>query len=69
MAYDNEKLYVVTRAKVERYADGSVFQFGDSAPFKLFRTRAGARKYAKDMQARSKNLSYKVEAVSWGPEQ
>ena len=39
------------------------------APFKVFRTRAAARKYAKDRNAESKRYHYTAIPATWGPEQ
>jgi hypothetical protein len=38
-------------------------------PFKVFRTRYAARKYAGDMRSRSRKFDYTVRSISWGPEQ
>ena len=66
MSADNEKLWVVTRHKLK---PGYLFPISDNVPFKVFRTRLAARKYAKDMTEKAKRYGYYVDGVTWGPEQ
>lgn len=37
-------------------------------PYKLFRTRAAARRFVKTKLAKSNRYNYSVERVTWGPE-
>ena len=61
---DNEVLWLVTRYRI--FTDGTL---GAGAPFKLFRTRSAARKYAADAAKRARRFGYYVDRVTWGPEQ
>lgn len=59
-----ETLYVVMRGKAVK---GSAFFHGTPAPYRLFRTRAAARNYAKARNDATNDF-FTVAPVKWGPE-
>ena len=49
---------------VEKYREGALLHTG---PTLVFRTRAKARAYAKDKNAKTRTFRFKVRVAKWGP--
>lgn len=66
MAEKQPTAYVVCRYKVIFDTDGSILDYGDNVPVKVFDTRREAREYAKRMAKRSKHYGYTYYPVKQG---